>query len=172
MRRCCALVLAAGFGWAAFASCSLDIAEVKPKTAQDAGTDGDDASTDGGSDAQSDADDAAVFVLPQGCVNPASFLAHCDPFTNDGCFGGLACDAVFDGGWRLECLSTSGITEGGTCSNATGPYCAPTFTCTGSPGVCVPFCCKASDCATSVCLPFDPKSGNLGFCSPPAADAG
>jgi len=167
------LVLAAGFVWAAFASCSLDIADVKPKAPQDAAADSDaDADTDSGLDAASDADDSGVFVLPDGCVDPSSFLVHCDPFTNDGCFGGLACDVIFDSGWRFECLSTNGVTEGGTCSNATGPYCSPTLTCTGSPGVCVPFCCKASDCLTSVCLPFDPKAGNVGFCSPPAGDSG
>jgi hypothetical protein len=161
MARSWASVLAAALGWVVAASCSLDIGEVLHPS-KDAGS----------GDTGSDGNDSGVYVLPPGCLNAAKVIANCDPRTNAGCPVGLGCDTTFYTQPELACLPNDNIPQGGACSLNGGPYCAPKLTCSGAPGVCVPFCCTGADCSSGVCIPFDFNLGSLGFCKPTSSDAG
>jgi hypothetical protein len=161
-------MLAAASSWVPFSSCMLDVADVREAPSDAAVPD---TSDDGVSSDTSDGD-SSVYVLPPGCLNTDVVLATCDPRTNAGCFSGLGCDTTFYTQPRLACLPNDGVQKGDPCNNATGPYCAPTLTCSGEPGVCSSFCCTSAECANGFCLPFDPNLGSLGFCSVVPTDSG
>jgi hypothetical protein len=105
-------------------------------------------------------------ALPAGCFQGAS--AECNPLTNAGCSAGEACDAGIDESQavHLVCYPPPNPQAiGDTCNAQSGPYCAPGGVCTGSPGICVPFCCDDSDCSSGTsCAPIDPAIGTLGGC--------
>jgi hypothetical protein len=109
---------------------------------------------------------AGSSTLPAGCFQGAS--VECDPFTNAGCAAGEACDVGVDSDQALHLVcypppNTQAL--GAACNAQSGPFCQAGGVCTGSPGICVPFCCNDSDCSAGTsCAPIDPSVGTLGGC--------
>jgi hypothetical protein len=128
---------------------------------------------EGSSRADTDGDAGTVPLDP--CSDPDA--GACDPLTNAGCDGaaGYACSFYAGSGGPLACLADSTEPAGAPCDAEDGPWCGPTLTCAPGAGVCTPFCCGDDGCTgAEPCTPLDLPSieGALGYCAPPAPDAG
>jgi hypothetical protein len=71
--------------------------------------------------------------------------------TSAGCAVATWCDATWPG--EFFCAQETGGASAicAKCDDFNGPGCAPGLHCTGSPGICVRFCCDDGDCGSGTC---------------------
>lgn len=103
--------------------------------------------------------------LPAGCLLDPSFVALCNPVTNQGCGAAEACDFA-GGGFKCYAEGNIGV-AGAACEPSKLEYCIAGSTCDATSGMCQKFCCQDSDCAAGGCVAFDDSLGTLGLCAPP-----
>lgn len=182
MRGAMMFVAVVGFGVLAGAGCTVK------KTTSSSGAGGSTASSStqvstGVAAVQSSSSAASVTTsaaeTSSGASGGGTFVAHCNPVTNEGCAAGDACDASQDN--TFVCFPPpNDVDLCGTCDNSAGPFCKGGFGCTGMTG-CAKYCCDDGDCGSGTCVK-DAGDGqpiwggvDLGYCldsmGKPACDA-
>jgi hypothetical protein len=110
-------------------------------------------------------------TLPPGCINDPSFVADCNPVTNEPCdtAAAAACDFSDVG---VTCYGEGNTAQpGAPCDTGAGEFCVPMYHCDGATqsnpvGVCKKFCCANTDCGSGEsCTAFDAALGTFGLCN-------
>jgi len=111
----------------------------------------------------------SVQTCADGCCSATCFDGGCNPVTNEGCdaAAGEACDFTGDG---FGCFPAPNDTPAcGECSNADGPFCEATLTCSsdadGNTG-CTHYCCDDGDCGANGACDKANHTDGVGICLP------
>jgi hypothetical protein len=85
------------------------------------------------------------------CAVECADTDSCNPVTNGGCPAAEECDTTWPGEFFCVSSTSAGAALCAKCDVFNGPICAGGLHCTGSPGICVRYCCDSGDCGSGTC---------------------